>query len=42
MPRTLGGILGFIITATLTVVVGTYVYNKLVAPMIGRVMSKAA
>lgn len=34
MPRTLGGLFGFIITATITVVVGTMVYNRVVAPLI--------
>lgn len=41
-PRSLGGWLGFVITATLTVVVGTYVYNKVVAPILGKFMAKAA
>jgi hypothetical protein len=42
MPRTLGGLFGFAIMATVTVVVGTYIYNKLVAPLISGVLKKAA
>jgi hypothetical protein len=42
MPRTLGGLVSFVIMATLTVVVGSYVYNKFVSPLIGSVMKKAA
>jgi hypothetical protein len=28
MPRTLGGLVGFVITAILTVVVGLYIVNR--------------
>ena len=41
MPMTFRGILGFVFTATLTVVVGTFVYNKFVAPMIAQVRKAA-
>lgn len=41
MPRTLGGLIGFVIMATLTVVVGTFVYNRLVAPLIAQVKKAA-
>lgn len=41
MPRTIGGLVGFAITATLTVIVGTFVYNKLVAPMLARLRQAA-
>lgn len=41
MPRTLGGILGFVVTATLTVIVGTFVYNRFVAPAIAAVRKAA-
>lgn len=41
MPRTLGGIFGFVLTATLTVVVGTFVYNRFVAPLIAQVRKAA-
>lgn len=42
MPRTLGGLLGFAIMATLTVVVGTFIYSKLVSPLVSSVLKKAA
>ena len=41
MPRTLGGLIGFIVTATITVVVGTLVYNRLVAPVIAKFRAAA-
>lgn len=41
MPRTLGGIIGFIIMATVTVVVGSFVYSRL-APLVGSFFKKAA
>jgi hypothetical protein len=41
MPRTLGGLFGFIITATITVVVGTLVYNKVVIPVLARFKAAA-
>lgn len=41
LPRTLGGLLGFALTATLTVMVGTFLYNRFVAPAIGA-LKKAA
>ena len=34
MPRTLGGLVGFVITATLTVIVGSFVYNRFVSPLL--------
>ena len=42
MPRTLGGLLGFVIMATVTVVVGTFVYNRFLAPVVGNLLQKAA
>jgi len=42
MPRSLGGILGFVVMATVTVVVGNYVYGKFVAPLVSGLMKKAA
>lgn len=41
IPRTLGGLLGFAITATLTVVVGNFIWSRFVAPMINS-LRKAA
>lgn len=41
MPKTFGGLLGFAITATITVVVGTFIYNRLVAPLIAQVRKAA-
>lgn len=41
MPKSLGGIVGFLITATLTVIVGTFVYNKLVAPIVAKMKAAA-
>ena len=42
MPRTLGGLLGFAITATVIVIVGTFIYNNVVTKAIAMVRSKAA
>lgn len=42
MPRTLTGLFWFAVTATLTVIVGTYIYNKVVGPTFAKVMAKAA
>jgi hypothetical protein len=42
MPKSLGGIFAFIVTATITVVVGSFVYNRFVAPLVGGLMKKAA
>jgi hypothetical protein len=42
MPRTISGIFMFAVMATVTVVVGTWVYNKAVAPILGKFMAKAA
>lgn len=36
MPSTLGGIFRFVLVATVTVIVGNYVYNKFFAPMLSR------
>ena len=41
MPRTFSGILGFAITATVTVIVGTFIYNKLVAPAVAKLRAAA-
>ena len=41
MPKTLGGIVSFLVAATITVIVGTFVYNKLVSPLLAK-MKQAA
>lgn len=41
MPKSLGGLIGFVVMATLTVVVGSFVYNRFVAPAIAS-LRKAA
>lgn len=41
MPS-LSRILGFVVMATLTVVVGNYVYGRFVAPFVGNLFKKAA
>lgn len=41
MPRTLGGLIGFAVTATLTVVVGNFIWNRFAAPLIAS-LRKAA
>lgn len=41
MPRTLGGLFGFVLTATITFVVGMYVYQRVVQPALAR-FQKAA
>ncbi len=41
MPRTLGGLFAFAITATLTVVVGTFIYNRVVAPLVAQIRKAA-
>jgi len=42
MPRTLGGLVGFVVMAVVTVLVGNFVYSRFVAPLVGSVMKKAA
>lgn len=41
MPRTLGGILGFVVASVVTVVVGNFVYGRFIAPAIAA-LKKAA
>lgn len=41
MPRTLGGLFAFALTATLTVVVGNFIWNR-VSPIISGALKKAA
>lgn len=41
MPRTLGGLVGFVVMATVTVVVGNFVWARFVGPMIAS-LRKAA
>lgn len=42
MPKSLGGLIGFAVMATVTVVVGTFIYNRMVSPLIAQIRSKAA
>lgn len=42
MPRTLGGLVGFVVVSTVTFIVGMYAYNKIVSPLLASVLKKAA
>jgi hypothetical protein len=33
-PRTLGGIIGFVFVATVSFMVGSYIYGRFVAPLL--------
>ena len=41
MPQTLRGLFMFAVMATLTVIVGTLVYNKIVTPMVNKLKAAA-
>lgn len=42
MPRTIPGLIGFALTATLIFVVGGFIWNRFAAPLAAKLMSKAA
>lgn len=42
MPRTLGGLFMFAVTSTIIVIVGSFVYNRFVSPLVGAALKKAA
>jgi hypothetical protein len=42
MPRTLGGLVGFVVMATITVVVGNFVWSRFVGPLVSGALKKAA
>lgn len=41
MPRTLGGLFGFVVSAVVIVMVGNFVYSRVVAPALARVQKAA-
>lgn len=41
MPRTLGGLFAFVVTATLIVIVGSFVYSRVVGPVLAKVTGAA-
>lgn len=41
MPKTFGGLVGFVITATVIVIVGSFVYNRVVSPALAKFKAAA-
>lgn len=41
MPTSLRGIFMFLVVSTITVIVGTLVYNKVVSPMVAKLRAAA-
>jgi hypothetical protein len=42
MPKSLGGLFAFAVTATIIVIVGSFIYSRVVSPLVAKVMQKAA